>query len=137
MVNGFDGAVYPETTRTEKALPTTSPPLDSATITPPAQSKVPLSIRSSAKRIEDHQLISAPISIPHDRRALAVAFETPVRAASLLGTGLGIGEVPPNTVHRTVGGGTREARTTRVIYSDDRRPRGAEGNGRLRPRECP
>jgi hypothetical protein len=99
-VKAFDGPVDPETTRIENVLPTKARPLDFATMTPLAYSKVPLPIPSSVKRIADHQPVSAPASLPHGHRAPAVAFETPVRATSLLGIGTGIGVVPPSTIRQ-------------------------------------
>ena len=42
-----------------------------------------------------------------------MAFETPVRAASLLGTGIRI--VPPSTILRTVGGSARKVGTTCML----------------------
>ena len=113
IVNAFDGPVDPETTRTENILPTTARPLRSATMMPLAQSKVALPIPSSVKRIADHQTVSAPASLPRGHRAPAMAFETPVRAASLLDTGIGI--VPPSTILRTVGGSARKVGTTRML----------------------
>ena len=109
MVNAFDGPFDPETTRIENILPTTTRPLVSAAMTPLAQSKLPLPMPSSFKRIADHQPVSAPASLPHGHRAPAVTFETPVRAASLLGV------APTSTIRRTVGGSARKAGTTRML----------------------
>ena len=115
VVNAFDGPIDLETTRIENFLPTKARPLDSAIMTPLAQSKVPLPIPSSVKRIADHQTVSAPASLPHGHRVPAAAFETPIRATSLLDTGMGIGVVPPSTIRRTVGGSARQAGTTRML----------------------
>src|SRR5258706_7473269 len=113
VVNAFDGPVDPETTRIENILPTTARPLHSATLTPLAQSKAPLPFPSSFKRISDLQPVSAPASLPHGHRSPIVASETPVRAASLVGTGIGV--LPPSTIRRTVGGSARKAGTTRMF----------------------
>ena len=113
VMNAFDGLVDPETTRIENILPTTARPLHSATTTPLAQPKAPLPFPSSFKRISDHQPVSAPASLPHGHRSPMVAFETPVRAASLLGTGIGV--APPSTIRHTVGGSARKAGTTRML----------------------
>ena len=51
--------------------------------------------------------------LPRGHLAPAMAFETPVRAASLLDTGIGI--VPPSTILRTVGGSARKVGTTRML----------------------
>ena len=113
MVNAFDGPVDLSTTRTENILPTTVRPLRSTIMTPLAKSKVALPVPSPIKRIADHQSVSAPASLPRGHRAPAMAFETPVRVASLLGTGIGI--VPPSLILRTVGGSARKVGTTRML----------------------
>jgi len=114
VVDAFDGLVDPEITRAEHVLPITARPLHSATMTPLAQSKVPLPIPSSVKRIVDHP-VSAPASLPHGHRAPAVAFETPVRAMSFLDTGPGIGIAPPSTIRHIVGSSARKVGTTRML----------------------
>jgi len=114
-LNAFDAPVDPETTRIENILPTAARPLVSASMTPLAQSKVPQPMPASVKRLADHQPVSAPASLPHGHRAPAVTFETPVRAASLLGMGMGTGIAPPSTIRRTVGGSARKAGTTRML----------------------
>ena len=113
LVNAFDRSGDLETTGIENALPRTTRPLRSPTMTPRAQSKAPLPFPSSIKQISDRQPVSAPASLPHGHRSPVVAFETPVRAASLLGTGVGV--VPPSTIRHTVGGSARKAGTTRML----------------------
>jgi hypothetical protein len=110
MINAFDGPMDPETTRIENILPR---PLFS---TPLAQSKVLPPMPAPVERVSNHhQPVSAPASLPHGHRVPTVTFETPVRAASFLGTGIGVGVAPPSTIRRTVGGSARKAGTTRML----------------------